>query len=576
MSDEILAAFAVESAELLESIEASIAGLGAGRREDLDAVFRTVHTLKGSAGIVGLPHLEAFAHALESRLSALRSKDELPCLGPEVLGSLLACRDRLAALLAEARPTIGAEAAGSEAGITPADEGLLAELDRALVAPPAASPGRVPPVAIAGQPPGDLMAPASRGQTPAGPPPSTPQGQTPAGGQGGASYSRVSNAKLDAILEEASELVQSLSEFGRSLKVDGLSGGGSVLAEELLGLHALASRHYRTILEARTIPFGEVAERYRKAVADIAQESGKEIGFEVQGAETEIDKALADRLAEPLLHLVRNAADHGVEAPDVRLMAGKPRRARVRLVARRDAGFLLVRVEDDGRGVDPEAIRSRAVEEGMDLEEWERQGGSLLSLLLKPGFSLSRKVTKWSGRGVGLDAVDRSVRAARGSLRLESSPGAGFSSEIRLPLALSLVDGFTASAGGCDLLVPFETVDSCVVVGNEEGGDKATRRMVRVGDSLVPALDLSRFYGEPQGDSSIAILVNAGGSRVALLVDSVGEALSAAVRPLDRNLSDSPGVAGIAALGDGSFVLVLDAEELVALASGAATFSDGC
>jgi two-component system chemotaxis sensor kinase CheA len=380
----------------------------------------------------------------------------------------------------------------------------------------------------------------------------------------------VSNAKLDAILEEASELVQSLSDLGRSLKTGGLSGAADPgRSEELLSLHALASRHYRTILEARTVPFGEVAERYRRAVAEIARESGKGMDFEVQGAETEIDKALADRLAEPLLHLVRNAADHGIEAREARLKAGKAERGRVLLAARRDAGFLLVRVEDDGRGVDPEAIKARALEEGIDLEEWARQGGSLLSLLLKPGFSLSRKVTKWSGRGVGLDAVDRSVRAARGSLRLASAPGKGFSSEIRLPLALSLVDGFTASAGGSDLLVPFESVDSCVAVDWDGEGREGLRGTLAVGDILVPALDLCRLYGAAPGGPRIAILVNAGGTKAALLVDAVGEALSAAVRPLDRNLADSPGVAGIAALGDGSFVLVLDAAELVSLASGA-------
>jgi two-component system chemotaxis sensor kinase CheA len=388
----------------------------------------------------------------------------------------------------------------------------------------------------------------------------------------------VSNFKLDAILEEASELVQSLSEFGRRLKG---SGDASVtrdagLAEELLGLHALASRHYRSVLEARTIPFGEVVERYRRAVAEIARERGKEIDFEVRGADTEIDKALADKLAEPLLHLVRNAADHGVEKPEARLEAGKGRRGRIRLEAHRDSSFLLVRLEDDGRGVEPEAIRARALEEGIDLEELQRQGGDLLDLLLRPGFSLSREVTKWSGRGVGLDAVDRSVRAARGSLRLESHPGSGFAAEIRLPLALSLVDGFTASAGGCELLLPFEAVDSCVALGDARIGDArigdtdgmaALRRTIAVGDRLLPALDLSLLYGDGSGRGSIAVIVNSGAAKAALLVDSVGEALSAAVRPLDRRLADSPGVSGIAAMGDGSLVLVLDAVELVRLAT---------
>jgi two-component system chemotaxis sensor kinase CheA len=568
LSDEILEAFAAESSELLEGLEDSISGLGEGRAEALDPLFRAVHTLKGSASIVGLPQLELFSHAFESRLSALRTRG-LASLTPDAPGVLMACRDRLAALLGEGQPVIGAEGGPAAPTLSPEETALLAELDRALglVSGPAAAPAS----AAGGSP--HAVAPAGAAAAPAPVAASTPAEFEPAAkaaSVGG--YSRVSNFKLDAILEEASELVQSLSEFGRRLKKSGGAGisRDAGLAEELLGLHALASRHYRSVLEARTIPFGEVVERYRRAVAEIARERGKEIDFEVRGAETEIDKALADKLAEPLLHLVRNAADHGVEGPEARLKAGKERRGRIILGAQRDSSFLLVRLEDDGRGVEPEAIRARALEEGIDLEELQRQGGDLLDLLLRPGFSLSREVTKWSGRGVGLDAVDRSVRAARGSLRLETHPGSGFAAEIRLPLALSLVDGFTASAGGCDLLLPFEAVDSCVALDNtmgDAGARAELRRTIAVGDSLLPALDLSLLYGDGSGRGSIAVIVNSGAAKAALLVDSVGEALSAAVRPLDRRLADSPGVSGIAAMGDGSLVLVLDAIELVRLAT---------
>jgi two-component system chemotaxis sensor kinase CheA len=550
VSDEILEAFAAESAEILEGLEVSISGLGVGRPEALDPLFRAVHTLKGSASIVGLPQLELFAHAFESRLSALRSRG-LSSLRPDAPGVLLACRDRLAALLGEGQPVIGGEASLKVPSLSPEEMALLGELDRALGLAEGSSP-EASSVARAGAPAAAVPAEA--------------EPAAKAASVGG--YSRVSNFKLDAILEEASELVQSLSEFGRRLKGSGDAGvtRDSSLAEELLGLHALASRHYRSVLEARTIPFGEVVERYRRAVAEIARERGKEIDFEVRGADTEIDKALADKLAEPLLHLVRNAADHGVEKPEARLEAGKGRRGRISLGAKRDSSFLLVRLEDNGRGVEPEAIRARALEEGIDLEELQRQGGDLLDLLLRPGFSLSREVTKWSGRGVGLDAVDRSVRAARGSLRLETRPGSGFVAEIRLPLALSLVDGFTASAGGCDLLLPFESVDSCVALDGDADGKQALRRTIAVGDRLLPALDLSLLYGDGSGTGSIAVIVNSGAAKAALLVDSVGEALSAAVRPLDRRLADSPGVSGIAAMGDGSLVLVLDAIELVRLA----------
>jgi two-component system chemotaxis sensor kinase CheA len=538
-SEEILEAFAAESAEILEAIEASIKALEEGRDGAIDELFRAVHTLKGSAAIVGLEGLESFAHAFETRLSALRSGAAR--LGADSSGALLSCRDTIASILGSG----GLEGEGT----------ALRDLDRAL--------------GLEGGPEAEEAAPPERA---AGAEAAGEAGPRAAAGHSLGGYSRVANHKLDALLEEASELSQAISEFGGRLR----SSGRADLVDEALGLYSLAARHYRTMLETRTVPFGAVAEAYRRGVADIALESGKEIEFSVLGAETEIDKALADRLSEPLLHLARNSADHGIEAPAVREAAGKPRAGKLVFSARRESGFLVVRVEDDGRGIDLSLVRERAEEEGIApppggaSEEW------LLSLLTRPGFSLSRKVTKWSGRGVGLDAVERGARRARGSLRLASSEGSFFAAEIRLPLALSLVEGFTAVAGETSLLVPFESVSSCEAFEDRdhEALDSPYRTIPILG-ALLPALDLSILYGGKAAERRVAIVVRAdsagaanaaGAGAVALLVDEVGEALSAAVRPLDRRFADSPGLAGIAALGEGSLVLALDAHELIRLA----------
>ena len=588
MSDEILAAFAAESNEILEGIEDSIRGLEGGEAEALGSLFRLVHTLKGSASIVGLSRLESFAHAWETRLGKLRSG--VAAYGPACAGAFLACRDRVARLLESARPAIGSER-GEEGGLRPEDEAVLLSLDAAMAASaaeaiaagspeaaPGASSAAAPSVlaktaATAGAaeaaapregPSGDAEAAASREA------PAREAGSREAGEVRGkasshdATYARVANSKLEAILSEASELAQSISELGREVR----ELGDGRLLDLVQALHGRASMLYRNILETRTIPFGEVAERFRRAVLDIARESGKALRFELSGADTEIDKALADRLAEPLLHLVRNAADHGVERPEARLAAGKPREGSVALRARRESGVLVVRVEDDGRGVELEAIRSRAAAYGVtqaEVDSLDEQG--LLSLLFRPGFSLSGSVTKWSGRGVGLDAVERNVRAFRGSVRLETSPGQGFAAEIHLPLALSLVEGFTARAGETSLLVPFEAVRSCVSF--EDPGDSPSPfRNLPVGGRLVPSIDLSLLYGSPtRAAVRIVALVEAGGSEAGLVLDEVGEALSAAVRPIDRRYADSPGIAGVAALGDGSLVLVLDPGELVRLAT---------
>jgi two-component system chemotaxis sensor kinase CheA len=540
IANEILEAFAAESAENLESVAASIASLEEGKEGAIDELFRAVHTLKGSASIVGFFHLELFSHDFESRLSSLRSG--AGTFGPDAPGALLACRDNLASILAAAR--IGQASSSSPEKLTEGESAALRALDRALglasLDPPESS--------------------GSLAQGSAASPSSVPAGSgtrtTPAKSSSGA-YSRVANRKLDAMLEESSELTQALSVFGGRLR----AAGAADLTEELVALHTLASRHYRTILEARTEPFGAVAEPYRRAVAEIGRESGKEIEFEVRGAETEIDRALADRLSEPLLHLVRNAADHGIEVPEVRLAAGKTRAGKIALSARRESSCLVVRVEDDGRGIDPEEVRARAVEVGVPLASAASEE-ELLALLTRPGFSLSRKVTKWSGRGVGLDAVEKSIRQAHGRVRLESRKGDSFAAEIRLPLALSLVEGFTARAGDYFLLVPFDAVSSCEAFEDAELSG-AIYRTVALRGRLLPAVDLSLLYGEKATATRIAIIMQ---STAALLVDEVGEALSAAVRPLERRFGDSPGLAGIAALGDGSLVLVLDEAELLRMA----------
>ncbi len=572
MSDEILAAFAAESAEILDDIEEAIHALERGEEGAIDRLFRFVHTLKGSASIVGLARLESFAHAWESRLGRLRAGAS--CAEGSCTGLLLACRDRVARLLAEASPSIGGEEA-EKGGLGEEDEALLAALDAALADASVPPEPAAPPAAHNAAP--TATAPASPFGAPSGAqegaPPSSPGGRArtaPAAARGGhgraapleVSYARVANFKLEAILAQSSELVQAISELGRELK----AYGDGRLLDQVQALHSSASQLYRNILETRTIPFGEVAERYRRVVADIARESGKALRFELSGADTEIDKALADRLAEPLLHLVRNAADHGVERPDLRLAAGKPREGLVALRARRDSGALVVRVEDDGRGVEPEAIRLRARElnleaEGVDVNGLSEEG--LLALLFRPGFSLSGNVTRWSGRGVGLDAVERNVRGFRGSVRLETRPGKGFAAEIKLPLALSLVEGFGGSVGATKLLVPFEAVRSCIAF-LDDGRATDPFRTIAAAGRLVPAIDLGLLYGEavPSGER-VLVLVEDGGAELGLVLDEVGEAFSVAVRPIDRRFADSPGIAGVAALGDGSLVLVLDPAELV-------------
>ncbi|MDA8409301.1 MAG: ATP-binding protein [Treponema sp.] len=546
MSEDIIEAFASETREILDGMETAIAELEAGGEGAIDALFRYIHTIKGSAGIVGLPRLEAFAHAWETRLGKVRQGQAR--FGPSSFGALDACRSHVASLIDAARPSVGAASIAPDREATESDERALAALDATMTTPRVDATERI-----------KALREKARGVAVAA------QGQTAVAD----AMARVPASKLEKIQGYSGEIVVALSNFTRSARAAGSTG----LNYELAAIESLAASLYRTVLEARMIPFGEIAGRFARAVEEISRDRGTKIRFVLAGAETEIDKSLADRLVEPLLHLVRNAADHGIEKPEARIAAGKNPEGLIALRARRESGSLTIRIEDDGVGIDPNLIRAAAVKRGRIGDEERPDDGELFDLLFEAGFSLSAEVTRWSGRGVGLDVVKKSVGAMRGTVRIESKPGEGSTAIVRLPLALSLVEGFVARAGGLDLLIPFDATQACFEFAEEGRADSPWRTVPWTG-RLLPAIDLGALYdeggsgpgGTGDGARRVAVVLEDSGSRTALIVDEVGETLSAAVRPLDRALADSPGIAGSAILGDGSMVLVLDTAELVLMA----------
>lgn len=570
MSEEILEAFAAETAEILEAVETAVAELETGSPDAVDRLFRQVHTLKGSAGIVGMELAELFAHFWENRLGRIRSGESVP--GPETADALLACRDRFAAIVAGSKAFAASngtvELGEEEAGALAALDASLSEGVRAVPKRPDAGVREFSDASAAAEivaaAPGGTFDEASKPSRRPRPSPAAPQARGDYE-QALESFARVPRRKLDRILSLASELVVSLSVLGRETRA---GREGAHVEDALSVVEGLAAQLYRSVLETRMVPVSDVAERYRRAVSEIARLSRKKIRFELVGAETEIDKPVAERLSEPLLHLVRNAADHGVETPEERRAAGKQEEALVRLSARREPGYIELKVEDDGRGIPLERVRERAVEAGYLAPNEAASPEALLELLFEPGFSLSDKVTRWSGRGVGLDAVRGAARALRGEVRIESAEGRGSVSTLRIPVSLSLVEGFIAQAGEYSLLVPFDTVISCTRF-EDSGPDRVFRRL-EVGGRLLSSVDLTRLY-EPGAEAvkgeRVVVAVKSALGEAGVLVDEVGETITATVRPVDRREGEAPGIAGSAVLGDGRLLLVLDAEEVCRMAA---------
>lgn len=369
---------------------------------------------------------------------------------------------------------------------------------------------------------------------------------------------RVTAQKLDQLVDLVGELVTSAA--GAKASIDGadLAGG----AEQLCTVSQHIASLRETALGLRMVEVGETFSRFHRVVRDVSEQLQKTIHLDIRGADTEVDKLIIDRLADPLMHLVRNAIDHGIEPADERRQAGKSAQGRVRLVARQESGMVVIEVSDDGRGLDWDQIRRRAVQ----LELIDAYGGvdqrELRAVMFSPGFTTTSMVSELSGRGVGLDVVRKVITDLRGEIDVESVLGAGTLFRIRVPLSLSIIDGFQFSVGAEQFVVPLETVLEC----QEWLGPswQTHGSFIRHGRSR-PCIDLASLFGgrtTPSGGRRNALVVSYGSEVGALIADDLCGELQTVVKPLGPIFRHLPGISGATVLGSGQIALVLDVAHL--------------
>jgi two-component system, chemotaxis family, sensor kinase CheA len=306
-------------------------------------------------------------------------------------------------------------------------------------------------------------------------------------------------------------------------------------------------------------------------VRDTAASLGKDVALEIVGGDTELDKAVVERIADPLMHLVRNALDHGLEPPAERLAAGKPAQGRLTLAACHESGSILIRISDDGRGIQRDKVLARAqqrglVEAGATLSEAE-----ILSLIFAPGFSTAEKVTDLSGRGVGMDVVRSNIGALRGSVAIESTEGQGSCIEIRLPLTLAIIDGFLVGVGASRFIFPLDAV--LEVLAHRPGSvalDAHGRACVELRGRLLPVIDLRTLYGLPAATATHGSIVVArhGPQRFGVLVDSLLGQHQTVIKPLAKLMRSLRAISGSTILGTGEVALIFDVDSLGKLAAG--------
>jgi two-component system chemotaxis sensor kinase CheA len=383
---------------------------------------------------------------------------------------------------------------------------------------------------------------------------------------------RVDTRKLDGLIDLVGELVVAQSLVTQSPEVRGL---GSQQLDRCLGqLRSITSELQRTAMALRMVPIGGVFKRMGRLVRDLSVELGKHIELHMEGEETELDRSLVELLADPLVHMIRNSADHGIEPPALRAAAGKPAQGTITLRAYHQGGFVVIRVEDDGRGLAAERILAKAVDRGLVQPGESLDRAAILDLIFAPGFSTAEQVTGLSGRGVGMDVVRRGIEGIRGKVEVESVEGRGTTFTLYVPLTLAIIEGLLVGIGEERYIVPtlsvresFRPLPGAVTTVHGRG------EVIAVRGRLTPVLRLGQHLGTPtranDPTQGIVVVVESGQDVRCLLVDELLGKQEVVIKSLGDVFRSQPAFAGAAILGDGRVGLILDVNTLVKLKSAA-------
>jgi two-component system chemotaxis sensor kinase CheA len=373
---------------------------------------------------------------------------------------------------------------------------------------------------------------------------------------------RVAADKLDYLVDLVGELVIVQAQITQVVS-EKHDSALTLLAEEL---ERLSDELRDSTLGIRMLPIGTSFSKFRRLVRDLSADLGKQITLSTSGAETELDKTVIERLGDPLVHLLRNSIDHGIEQPQERQAKGKPPQGNILLSAEHSGGEVLIRITDDGKGMSSEMIREKGIERGLITKDAEMTEKELLKLIFEPGFSTAKTVTSVSGRGVGMDVVKRAIDSLRGTIDIDSKPNAGTTITIRLPLTLAIIDGLQVRVEDEYYVIPLSLVEECVELSRsevEEAGSE--QRILHLRGEIVPYIHIREWFDIEGENPPIEQIVITGveGSRVGIVVDTVIGEHQTVIKSLGRVYKDVEGISGATIKGDGSIALILDVPSLV-------------
>jgi two-component system chemotaxis sensor kinase CheA len=373
---------------------------------------------------------------------------------------------------------------------------------------------------------------------------------------------RVPAERLDELMDRVGELVIAQSRLSQ-LAHSSIDIQLRAVSEDI---ERLSGELRDTMMGLRMVPVNQLFGRFRRLIHDLARETGKTIELVTEGESTEVDKTIIERLADPLVHLVRNSVDHGLETPEQRRAAGKPEAGTIKLAARQSGGEVIITIIDDGRGIDREGVRAKAEANGLVQRDQVLSDQELLQLIFQPGFSTAAAITSLSGRGVGMDVVKKTIDALRGSIDIISRAGEGSTISLRIPLTLAIIDGLLVRVGPAHHVIPLSAVEECLELSLEEDLRSRGRSFISLRDSLVPYLRLREVFAtgtQPELHQKV-VVISTGTERVGLVVDQIIGDHQTVIKPMSKLHDDVTSFSGATILGDGTVALILDVAQLVA------------
>jgi len=529
-----LASFLGEAEECLDVMEQALLQMdsGSANADLLNDVFRVAHTIKGNASALELADLADFAHLVEDLLDVYREKRVLPA--SNVISLLLRVVDEFRILVPEA--------IAGKTGLSPSQKDLRKRVAEEVKRGPVQASGK--PLAAQSDSPNEPQ-----------------KNETPGAGR----TLRADIGKLDQMLNLTGEIVVAQGRLRNMLEQLGVEERG-----ELLEVHHEVERLYmdlqREVMSIRMVPIDPIFRQLRRSVRDISASHGKVARLETTGGDVELDTTVLEHLRDPLLHMVRNALDHGIEKPEVRESRGKDRCGLLKLSAFHSSGRIIIRLSDDGAGFNRAKIQEKARQMGLLAENEQLVSQELHELIFEAGFSTAQTVTDLSGRGVGLDVVKRNIQALRGSVDVSSEEGVGTVFTIRLPLTLAIIDGLAVSVGQDKFIIPSDYVTECAELTNsDEQRDSHGNGILNLRGAALPYVrlrDAFRMYGENPAREHV-VVVKVGELDAGIAVDSVLGGRQAVIKPLGKALQKVSGIAGSTILDDGRVGLIIDVPGLL-------------